>query len=87
MCGLKSPVPPGPLEKGLDLLQLCICQADLGCLPLEMPGLAADLTDGAEAVHNCGLERSWERKIVPTSIGKSRPEQLNNNVFKKAFNT
>lgn len=36
-----------------------------------MPGLAADLTDGAEAVHNCGLERSWERKIVPTSKGKS----------------
>lgn len=52
-----------------------------------MPGLAADLTDGAEAVHNCGLERSWERKIVPTSIGKSGTEQLNNNVFKKAFNT
>ena len=36
-----------------------------------MPGLAADLTDGAEAVHNCGLERSWERKIVPSSTGKS----------------
>ena len=36
-----------------------------------MPGLAADLTDGAEAVHNRGLERSWERKIVPSSTGKS----------------
>ena len=35
-----------------------------------MPGLAADLTDGAEAVHNYGLGRSWERKIVPTSTGK-----------------
>ena len=42
---------------------------------LEMPGLAADLTDGAEAVHSCGLERGWVKKIFSTNIGKSVEEE------------
>lgn len=40
------------------------------CLRLEMPGLAADLTDAAGVSYSYGLKRRWEKKIVSMNEGK-----------------